>query len=174
MRPIRTGQEYMMERAFDKLHIPYLVNQIFCFACNKYYKWSNRMNPDRCPYGEHPWTELGMFSRPDFLLLGDKNLGVVRVDGAIHDNKKHIVSDRFQVRKFHDAGVRVFIVRNEHLDGFEVNKQRKRKSVLPTVVPDYIHMSIAYFFWAALNSDKIYDTYLQDKEVRIWLGLTSR
>ena len=78
------------------------------------------------------------------------------------------------MRNFHEAGVRVFIVRNEHLDGFEINKSRKRKSVLPTVVPDYMHMAIAWFIWSALNDDRIYQTYMADKEVRIWLGLTSR
>ena len=41
-------------------------------------------------------------------------------------------------------------------------------------VPDYMHMAIAYFIWGALNDDKIYQTYMADKEVRMWLGLTSR
>ena len=163
-----------MERAFDKLHIPYLIDQIFCFACGKYYKWSNRMNPEWCPLGQHKWTELGQFARPDFILKGDKDLGIVRVDGAIHDNKKHIISDAWQVRRFHDAGVKVFIVRNEHIDGFEISKLRKRKTSFPAKVPDYIHMAIANFFWDCLNDDKLYQVYMHDKETRIWLGLTSR
>jgi len=133
------------------------------------------MNPDRCPYGRHNWTELGMFARPDFLLLGNNDrIGIVRVDGAIHDNRKHIISDAWQVKRFHECGVRVFIVRNEHIDGFEVNKHSKRKSTFPARTPDYVHMAIAHFFWSALNDNKIYDVYIHDKEVRIWLGLSPR
>ncbi len=133
------------------------------------------MNPDRCPYGEHPWTELGMFARPDFILLGNKDqIGIVRVDGAIHDNRKHIISDAWQVRRFHEAGVKVFIVRNEHIDGFELSKRSKRKTTFPVRVPDYMHMAIANFFWSALNDERIYSVYMADKEVRMWLGLTSR
>jgi hypothetical protein len=164
----------MMERAFNKLNIPYLVNHIFCFACNRYYKWGHRMNPDRCPYGEHPWTELGQFARPDFLLLGKERLGVVRVDGAIHDNKKHIISDAHQVKRFYEARIPVFIVRNEHLDGFEVAKHRKRKSVYQAITPEYVHLAIAQFFWDALNDAKLYSVYQNDKDVRIWLGLSPR
>jgi hypothetical protein len=164
-----------MERAFDKLHIPYLTNQIYCFACRQYYKWTNRINPEWCPLGKHKWTELGMFARPDFLLLGnDDYLGVVRVDGAIHDNKKHIISDAWQVKRFHECNIRVFIVRNEHIDGFEVVKARKRKSIFPAHQPEYVHMAIAQFFYDCLNDDKIYSAYMNDKEVRMWLGLSQR
>jgi len=109
------------------------------------------------------------------LLVGDNDqIGIVRVDGAIHDNKKHVISDAWQVRRFHECGVKVFICRNEHIDGFEVSKRSKRKTTFPVRVPDYMHMCIAHFFWQALNDDRLYDVYMHDKEVRIWLGLTSR
>jgi hypothetical protein len=133
------------------------------------------MNPEHCPLGKHKWLEKGEFARPDFLLQGKQDqLGIVRVDGAIHDNRKHIISDSWQVRRFHACDVKVFIVRNEHIDGFEVSKRSKGKTMFPVKVPDYMHCAIAYFFWCALNSDSLYDVYIHDKEVRGWLGLTSR
>lgn len=133
------------------------------------------MNPEHCPLGKHKWSMLGEFARPDFLLIGDNDqLGIVRVDGPIHDNKKHIVSDMWQVRRFHECNVKVFIVRNEHIDGFELSKRSKRKTTFPVRVPDYMHMAIAQFFYDALNNDEIYEAYMHDKEVRMWLGLTSR
>jgi hypothetical protein len=162
-----------MERAFEKLHIPFLINQLFCFTCGTYYKWTSRNQPDRCARGQHEWTTKGEYARPDFILLGDKQIGIVRVDGGIHDVKKHVIADAWQVRNFHRNGARVFIVRNEHIDGFEPNKEHKRKkpAYLPAKVPDYVIMGIAWFFWSALNDDKLYQLYLNDKESSIWLGL---
>ena len=103
---------------------------------------------------------------PICLLIGDNDqIGIVRVDGAIHDNKKHIISDAWQVRHFHEWNVKVFVVRNEHIDGFELSKRSKRKTLFPIRVPDYMHMAIAWFIWGALNDDRIYQTYMADKEV---------
>ena len=90
------------------------------------------MNPEHCPLGKHPWQERGQFACPDLLLIGDNDqIGIVRVDGAIHDNKKHIISDAWRVRHFHEWNVKVFVVCNEHIDGFELSKRSKRKTLFP-------------------------------------------
>lgn len=127
---IRTKYEFLFQGFLDEAKIPYLVNQVFCFECNRFFPFENMGIPECCYYcrvsfkqPDKKTGEKGHLSRPDFLLnfneyplLSLKKLGVIRIDGAVHDLKKATrITDYHILNAFKELGIKVFIIKNETL-----------------------------------------------------------
>ena len=171
---IRTDYEVLFQKGLDQLQVKYQINKIYCFKCQKVFNWTRSAMPEKCGIGRHQWTEPGQFARPDFLIYSndDEPVGVVRIDGPVHDRVRQKAKDKFQVKSFLDSGIKVFIVRNEHLLGAQHNMNKKRKSTwFPVRFPDWHYMSLALFIVLATQHDEYYEKYISDKDVRYYLGI---
>lgn len=125
--PIRTKYEYMAQGFLEEVGIPYHINQVFCFSCNKFYPFESFEMPSRCGLCNISFQGIdkGCISRPDFILdldcydehngiLNFKKIAVLRIDGAVHDRIKSTrISDYHILQSFRDRGIKVFIIRNE-------------------------------------------------------------
>jgi len=123
--------------------------------------------------GRHQWTEPGQFARPDFLIYGEDNtpVGVVRVDGPVHDRVRQKVKDKFQTKSFLVDGIKVFIIRNEWLLGAQHVIGKKVKKWVPIQLPDWIYRAYAYEVVMGCMYPEYYEKYISDKEVRHYLGI---
>lgn len=124
----------------------YLINQTYCFTCGKYFTWDNFTCPTNCLRCGHLF-EKGDFCRPDFILEWPKKkrVGVVMVNGGIHDRNRVRKRDKAIIRDLLDRKVRVFVVLNE-----EIDKVVKEKSV--ELVAD---------IWSCMKSDSMYAKYIK-------------
>lgn len=122
--PVRTKCEFLLEGFLREAKIPYLINQVFCFECDRFYTYESMDMPKRCHYcsvnfiKENIYGERGHLSRPDFLLDydGKKKLGIIRVDGKVHDKIKATrIRDYHILNSFKERGIKIFIVKNEML-----------------------------------------------------------
>ncbi len=125
---IRTQYEILFEMIFKKAGIPYLINQVFCFNCNKWFGWESRDLPDKCGFCQVNFKtvgkqERGYLCRPDFLVdlnksreFNVKKLAVIRIDGQVHKFSKAVrIADYHILHSLLKLGVRVFIIKNEEL-----------------------------------------------------------
>lgn len=126
---IRTKYEYLLESFLREAGLPFFVNQVFCFKCNKFFPYEHRDIPEHCYYCEINFKrssngDKGHLSRPDFILnLNEENtptdykkIGIIRVDGAVHREKKATrISDYWILQSFKERGIKVFIIENEVL-----------------------------------------------------------
>lgn len=125
---IRTKYEYLLEFFLREAQLPFFVNQVFCFKCNKFFPYEHRDIPEHCFYCEINFkrkslnTDRGHLSRPDFIInLNEegydyKKIGIIRVDGAVHREKKATrISDYWILQDFKERGIKVFIIENEVL-----------------------------------------------------------
>jgi hypothetical protein len=136
----------------------------------------------------------GKFAIPDFILvktnydeilddngkirtIKEETLGIVRVDGPVHDKKRIIIRDKFQVKNFLDRKIKVFIVDNAEIDGREPLRKihtKKLKVIMRApnyIQPPYIHLAMAKFFWDCMNDDKLYKLYMSEGDIKYRLGL---
>ena len=144
---IRTYFEKIMCQALADLHIPYRIFALYCFRCKSWFEWSKYSIP-RCHIGGHDLVARD-FARPDILITGgpdNKTLGVIRIDGAIHQKKRIKNKDYFQTRNFLDQGVKVFIVENSDINP-------KRPDYAPNFAPHYF----ALLFKRLLDEPELYD-----------------
>lgn len=156
------------------MNASYLIDKIYCFQCQKTFNWRRSEAPERCMRGHHPWTEPGQFARPDFLLYdgSEENIiACIRVDGPVHDTKRQRTKDKFQAQSFIDAGILVFVLRNEWLLGAEHIIGKKLKKWVPIQFPNFIYGSIALMILKCCEDADLYEEYLSDTEVKFHLGL---
>src|SRR3982751_4863209 len=96
---IRTKYEYLLQGFLEEASVPYLVNQLFCFSCDKFFPYEHNDIPEHCRHCRISFKgnikEKGHISRPDFIIMRDKSgpvslkdVGIIRVDGAVHYAKK--------------------------------------------------------------------------------------
>lgn len=120
--PIRTKYEYMAQGFLIEAGIPFHINQVFCFSCNKFYSFESREMPDKCAFCKITFKGIdkGCISRPDYILdfndgkIDLKKIGILRIDGAVHDRIKATrISDYYIWQAFKERGIKVFIIRNE-------------------------------------------------------------
>lgn len=121
--PIRTKYEYMAQGFLIEAGIPFLINQVFCFSCNKFYPFESREMPDKCAFCKISFKGIdkGCISRPDYILdfnidnkIDLKKIGILRIDGAVHERIKATrISDYYIWQAFKDRGIKVFILKNE-------------------------------------------------------------
>ena len=195
---IRTKQEKTLEIAFKRLEIPYLINQIYCFECGNYFEWVLHKLPELCPIGRHRMDgAYGKIAVPDFILIKKRHelgpvpknsneirqtstyeeLGIIRVDGPIHEKKRIEIRDKFQTQNFLKRGIKVFVVDNSEIDGREPIRKIKTKHLklvmrAPNfIMPPWIHLTMAKFFWDCMNNSKLYETYINDPDIKYRLDL---
>lgn len=173
---IRTDFEKLFERGLRSLRVKYQTDVIYCFKCRKTFTWARSEAPEQCNRGFHKWTEPGQFARPDFLIYSagdddDHPIACVRIDGPVHDRRAQRVKDRFQAQSFLDAGIKVFLFRNEWLLGAQHIIGKKTKKWVPIQFPDFIYTSLALVVVLCCRNDEAYYKYLTDKEVRYYLGI---
>lgn len=135
---IRTKYEYLLQGFLEEASVPYLVNQVFCFTCNKFFPYEHHDIPEHCHYCGISFRGdiKGHISRPDFIIdhnsdfrpvSGDRSrIGIIRVDGAVHQAKKSTrISDYHILQAFRERGIKVFIIPNEMLLKKSVRELRK-------------------------------------------------
>ena len=82
-----------------------------------------------------------------------KKIGVIRLDGSIHDKHKQMIKDYWQLQGFKEKGVKVFIVRNEEIDDLLAIKDNgKSLLVLCKDIGD------------AIIDESLYNIYIQNKD----------
>jgi len=124
--------------------------------------------------GRHDWNGPGSFARPDFLLYDENEENIVaciRVDGPVHDTRRQKQKDKFQAQSFVDAGILVFVIRNEWLLGAEHIIGKKSKKWIPIQYPNFIYTSLALYILRCCEDADLYEEYLLDREVKYHLGL---
>jgi hypothetical protein len=127
---VRTKFEYLLQGFLEEASVPYLVNQIFCFSCDKFFPYENKDIPEHCHYCRVGFKskagnggEKGHISRPDFILYtpkdgfyNPKEIGIIRVDGNVHYAKKSTrIADRHILNAFNERKIKVFIIPNAML-----------------------------------------------------------
>lgn len=150
---IRTYYEKIMCQALAELKIPYTVYGLYCFKCRDYFQWTKYSIP-RCHLGGHD-LEPKLFARPDIIITSsdNKTIGVIRIDGNIHQKKRIKNKDYWQTTNFLEAGVRVFIVNNS-----DINPKR------PDYAPNFAPHALALLFKRLLDEPALYDRlYLESK-----------
>ena len=172
---IRTDYERLFQRGLDSLKVKYRIGIIYCFKCRKTFTWTRSEAPEQCNIGFHKWTEPGQYARPDFLIYNDLDekqpIACVRIDGPVHDKRRQIMKDRFQAHNFLDSNIKVFIFRNEWLLGAQHIVGKKLKKWIPIQMPDFVYTALALVVVLCSRDDVAYKRYLEDKEVRHYLGI---
>jgi hypothetical protein len=162
---IRTKYEYMAESFLKEAGIPYHINQVFCFTCDKFYSFESREMPSQCALCKISFKgiEKGCISRPDFILdfsdfdssvqIRNKRsrIGILRIDGAVHDRIKATrISDYHILQSFKERGIKVFIIKNEELAEKTIKEIREMFSNIKLMMED----------------DNLYDKYINSKEYK--------
>ena len=130
---VRTKFEYLLQGFLEEASVPYLVNQVFCFSCDNFFPYENKDVPEHCPYCHVNFKGdiKGHLSRPDFIIMSwgnepdyyplrgvtpPKHIGIIRVDGAVHQAKKSTrISDYHILQAFKEREIKVFIIPNDML-----------------------------------------------------------
>ena len=143
-----------MCQALAELRIPFHIYALYCFTCHAWFEWKKYSIP-KCHIGNHD-LEPKNFARPDVLITGgpyNLSLGVIRIDGNIHQKKRIKNKDYWQTKHFLDQGVRVFIV-----DNSDINPKR------PDYAPNFAPHALALLFKRCLDEPELYDRiYLESK-----------
>ena len=161
---IRTKFEYLFEGFLKEAGLPYLVNQVFCFSCNKWFTYENREMPEGCYYCRINFktksrfdTERGYISRPDFLINKNNKedefdlskISIIRIDGNVHTVKSTSIRDYFILNDLLDLGVKVFVITNDELLSLTVAQIKSKVEAIKTMIND---------------KDGLYRQYIKSKE----------
>jgi hypothetical protein len=75
--------------------------------------FNNEINKARYKHDTHHKNPEGISEYRDEYM---KKVGVIRIDGSIHQKKSQRIKDYWQYKSFREAGVKVFIVQNFDMD----------------------------------------------------------
>jgi hypothetical protein len=153
----RTPSEEYLEEAFRFLEIPYEIFQVFCFRCCSHFSWSISDCP-KCFIGKHQLGK-GEFARPDFIIRNGNQLGIVFVNGSIHQKKRIHKRDLAQIKEYMRNKIKVFVVENDELDEMS-DWSVKRWTRIP-----WRNVASAQLIWDCMRSDELYKKFLSLKDI---------
>ena len=131
--PVTTDAECRFSVFLDLVGASYLRNPVFCFFCNDYFIYPKREIPSSCKNCARQYDDVGQFAIPDFILtpnqvywdpktkeivnnMHPRPMGIVMINEEIHyKSRARMIKLKFQVNKFMDLRIPVFILRKHDI-----------------------------------------------------------
>ena len=122
-----TEQEQRLHQAFNDMLIRHDANHVICFMCGRHFKNPvPSQYPSSCMicYASYHDGESGRYCMPDVLFHAAGKMGVVFVNGSVHDKARVRKKDKRQIMALRLFGYVVHVIKNDAIDNATVSTLR--------------------------------------------------